>query len=88
MNYKAELRGFAVDRSLRLAEIAGDKNINFDSIKVTAEKIVDYLYIPEKDIQSHLESVMPLIRKCGEADKITALIAELQQVEAEIRAGV
>lgn len=87
MNYKAELRGFALDRAIRIAEVYGVSpaaSTVFDE----ADKIVDYLYIPEKDIKSHLETLIPLIAKHGDVAKIDDLILSLQQIKAEMEAGI
>lgn len=85
MNYKAELRGFALDRAIRIAEI----NKGFaEDVYATADKIVDYLYIPDKDIKGLLDVAIPLIAQSGDIDKISTMILELQQIEAELKAGV
>ncbi len=85
MNYKAELRGFALDRATRLAEIAKELPA---CIFAEADKIVEYLYIAEKDIKGLLEAALPLIVQSGDIDKISGLILELQQIEAEVKAGI
>lgn len=87
MNYKAELRGFALDRAVRIAEVYG---VQMDSGTVfeQADKIVEYLYIPEKDIKSLLDAVVPLIVQSGDLEKISGLILELQQLRAEMEAGL
>lgn len=85
MNYKAELRGFSLDRAIRIAEI--NKEIPAD-IFAEAEKIVEYLYIAEKDIKSLLETVVPLIVQSGDLERVGDLILQLQQLEAEMKANI
>jgi len=85
MNYKAELRGFALDRAIRMAEVA--KALPTD-VFAEAEKIVEYLYIEEKDIKSLLETVVPLIVQSGDLERIGDLILQLQQLEAEMKANI
>lgn len=87
MNYKAELRGFALDRAIRIAELSDDA-VNYAGIVNTAEDIVEYLYIPDKDIKSHLETIVPLIIKGGDIEKLDGLILELQQIRAEMDADI
>ncbi len=78
MNYKAELRGFALDRAIRIAEVA--KAVPGD-LFAEAEKIADYLYVAEKDLVSHLDTLFPLIKNTTEAaetiDKLINLIIPL-----------
>lgn len=103
MNYKAELRGFALDRAIRVAELEKNKKLTeltneiainpkpavyLDDIISDADKIVDYLYIAEKDIKSHLDSLMPLIVNSGDMNRIDALILDLQQIRAEMAANI
>ena len=91
MNYKAELRGFALDRAIRTAEInksvLGHTSDLADIIK-QADEIVEYLYIPEKDIKGMLETVVPMIAQSGDLERIADLILQLQQLEAEMQAGL
>lgn len=85
MNYKAELRGFALDRAIRMAEVAQELPVD---IFADAEKIVEYLYIAEKDIKSHLETIVPMIAQAGDIERLTDLILQLQQLKAEMEAGI
>ncbi len=87
MNYKSELRGFALDRAIRIAEVAQNKEYT-DNIFANANAIVDYIYIPEKDIKSHLDTLMPLIVQSGDIERIDALILDLQQIRAEMDANI
>ncbi len=87
MNYKAELRGFALDRAIKAAELTGVA-VRLSDLKSDADEIVDYLYIPEKDIDSHLQTLMPLIAKANDIEKLRDLILQLQQFEAEMAAGI
>lgn len=98
MNYKAELRGFALDRATRVLEIAAKGEGVIDRLKgedVTieaaigaADKIVDYLYIPEKDIQELVDTLVPLLVQSGDIDKLDTFILELQQLRAEMAAKI
>ncbi len=87
MNYKAELRGFGLDRRLRLAEI-NKETLTEEELFAGVDKIVEYLYIPEKDVKSLIEAALPLIVQMGDLDKISGLILELQQIEAEMKANI
>jgi len=85
MNYKAELRGFALDRAIKLNE---GQNRQLTAIQADADAIVEYLYIAEKDIESHVKTLIDLIVEGKETDKLKAFILELQQILAEVDAGV
>jgi|TARA_B110000503_G_scaffold6629_1_gene9065 hypothetical protein len=85
MNYKSELRGFALDRAIKLNE---GQNKDLAAIRTDADSIVDYLYIAEKDIESHVKTLVDLIGQGREMDKLKAFIVELQQILAEMEAGV
>lgn len=87
MNYKAELRGFALDRAIKIAEVSNDPKFA-DNVFENADKIVDYLYILDKDIKSHIETFIPLIIQSGDVNRIKALILDLGQIQAEMEAGV
>lgn len=93
MNYKAELRGFALQNAIKIVEVAGYGALGLadqmpDDIFKAAEKIVDYLYILEKDIKSHIDTLIPLIVQSGDIEKMDQFILELQQIQAEMVAGI
>lgn len=81
MNYKAELRGFALDRAIRMKEVGA---ATCESIIEQADKIVDYIYIADKDIKSHIDTLVPLIVQSGDIEKLDTFILELQQIRAEM----
>ena len=85
MNYKSELRGFALDRAIKMLE---GQSKSMVEIQDTADAIVEYLYIGEKDIESHVKTLVDLIGQGREIDKLKAFIVELQQILAEMEAGV
>jgi hypothetical protein len=87
MNYKAELRGFALDRATEVAKF-GDKDKSIKEIMADADELVDYLYIPDKDLESHIQSISKLIQESGNVEIVKKLLLELQQIEAEIEAGI
>ena len=85
MNYKSELRGFALDRAIKLNE---GQNRQLAAIQADADAIVEFLYMPEKDIESHVKTLVDLIAGGKEVDKLKAFILELQQILAEMEAGI
>jgi hypothetical protein len=88
LNYKSELRGFALDRALRVLEVTKPLVATSEDVLAQADKIVEYLYIPDKDIKSHLDTLLPLIVQTRDLDRIDALILDLQQIRAEMAADV
>ena len=84
-NYKAELKGFCLDRAIRMAEVA--KELPKD-IFAEADKLVEYLYIEDKDIESHIQALLPMIMRSGSVEKLDELILHLEQFKAEMEAGI
>jgi len=74
MNYRSELRGFALDRATRLIEAKALVAEPFE----LAEKIVELPLHPEKDIDSHLQTLFPLIRQANDVELIGNLILTLE----------
>ncbi len=86
MNYKAELRGFALDRATKILESNGGHTAA--DVFALADQITDYLYIPEKDIDAHLQTLFPLVRESGDVVKIGNIILAFEQMKAELEAGI
>lgn len=87
MNYRAELKGYCFDRALKF-NADNSKNMPIDSVLELADRLAEYFYIPEKDIDSHLQTLMPLIVRSNDLEKIDNLILQLQQIRAEMAAGI
>ena len=87
MNYRAELRAHGFDRALKF-NADNKSGLTFEQIVELAEEIGDYLYIPEKDIDSHLKTLLPLIVQANDLEKTDNLILELQQIRAEMAANI
>lgn len=86
MNYKAELRGFALDRATQIAKLSD--GATFKDVKKMADEIVEYLYLPEKDLKSHIESISKLIQETGDFEIVETLLLELNQLKAEYEAQI
>lgn len=89
--YKSELKGFALDRALKLIDANKEKSsvvATIDEVLALADKIVDYIYILDKDIRDQVEYTVAMIAKAGNLEKIDNLILHLQQIKAELEAGI
>lgn len=65
---KGELKAFALDRAIRLAEHG--KLPDEVSVFKAADSIIEYLYIAEKDITETLETLIPLIKSTKESVEV------------------
>lgn len=83
MNYKAELKGFAFDRAREIAKANGGVHTPADIIKMSDE-IIEYCYVPHKDIDDHIGYLFELLRKHGEVEKIDALTQTLGVIREEL----
>lgn len=87
MNYRAELKGFSFDRAVRASEVSHQKK-DLKELMEDAEILANFFYIPDKDIDSHISTLIPLITRSGDIKKIDNFILGLEQIKAEMEAGV
>lgn len=83
MNYKSQLKGWAVDRVIELYKAEG-KLVGrpLDVLMKDADVLADYCYIPVKDLESHAEDLFELVRNAPEGeDRIDALLATLEKIK-------
>lgn len=59
MNYKAELRGFAFDRASNHFKNMG-ATPSLKDVLETADRLVEYFYIPDRDFADTAQHIMPL----------------------------
>lgn len=86
MNYRAELKGFCVDRVIRMWEVDGASHTprNISALTEAAEKLADYCYVPNKDLHDTAGYLFELMRsaEAGEAH-IDEVMAQLEQIKVE-----
>lgn len=81
MNYRAELKGWCLDRAIRICEVNGSKPEMAEIMKM-AESLADYAYVPNKDMHDTADYLFGLVRNAapGEA-KIAELMAALERIQ-------
>jgi hypothetical protein len=80
MNYKAQLKGWAIDRAIEFKKIDPEANI-FD----LAGELIEYCYTPDKDMEGHISYLFELVRKLGDETKIDAIIGALDHIKEDMR---
>ena len=80
MNYKAELKGWCIDRAIRFCEVSDVKSTLPDLLAL-ADKLSEYAYVPMKDMHDTADYLFSMVRNAppGEA-KIDELISALEHI--------
>lgn len=83
MNYKSQLRGWAIDRVIELWKIRGE-TADMPALQSEANQLADYAYIPREDLESTAKDLFELVRNApaGESS-IDALVGTLEHIKAE-----
>lgn len=83
MNYKSQLRGWAIDRVIELAKANGSKP-DLTDIMEQAKDLAAYAYIVREDLESTAKDLFELVRnsKPNEAS-IDALIGTLEHIKQD-----
>ncbi len=78
MNYKAELRGFSFDRALHYHEKLANK-ADLSAVKATADDLVEYFYMAEKDFADAGQYVIGLADSI-DLDALAELVNALENI--------
>ena len=81
MNYKAQLKGWCVDRVTEICKVNGMKP-SLQEVMKMADELADYAYVPSKDMEDTASYLFDLVRNAppGEA-KVMALIGTLEHIQ-------
>lgn len=83
MNYKSQLKGWAVDRAIEMYK-AGGITPDVDTVKGVAEKLVEYAYVEEEDLDNAAAYLFDRVRNAPAGQsKIDALIGTLEHIKAD-----
>lgn len=90
MNYKAQLKGWCVDRITELWKVTtpfSGQEVpirNLTELMRQADILADYAYVPSKDMEDTASYLFDLVRKSppGEA-RINALIGTLEHIQSD-----
>lgn len=84
MNYKSQLKGWAVDRIIELWKASKPSDASLDVLKDQADDLASYAYVPREDLESTAKDLFDLVRNAlpGEAS-IDALIGTLEHIKAD-----
>ncbi len=84
MNYKSQLKGWAVDRILSLwATTKPDMN-DLGELKKQADDLAAYAYVAREDLESTAKDMFELVRNApANESSIDALIGTLEHIRAD-----
>lgn len=80
MNYKAQLKGWCVDRAIEARKAGFD----VPDALAYAETLGDYCYVPDKDLDDHIAYLFDLVRAYADEQKIDAIIGTLDHIKSEL----
>lgn len=93
MNYKSQLKGWAVDRVIELSKIfpidmttipGGGALDPLTMVHTYADKLAAYAYIPREDLESTAKDLFELVRNAPANEaSIDALIGTLEHIKHE-----
>lgn len=89
MNYKSQLKGWAIDRCIELARVASVAP-SLEALKAQADDLAAYAYVESEDLDDTAKALFDLVRHApaGES-KVDALIGTLEHIKDErIRQGL
>ena len=84
MNYKSQLKGWAVDRVIEMHKVANSAVLTLESLKMYAEELIAFAYVAREDLESTAKDLFELVRNAnpGEAS-IDALIGTLEHIKQD-----
>src|ERR1700753_1456422 len=86
MNYKSQLRGWAIDRTIELWKATGFKS-GLDELFKHADDLAGYAYVAEEDFKDVCARLVALIKESKDPlDKVHALQNELLFIDEQIQA--
>ncbi len=82
MNYKSQLKAWAIDRAIRQVETGNVEK--HEDIFALADKLADYSYIPREDLESTAKELFELVRNApANESSIDALIGTLEHIKQD-----
>lgn len=83
MNYKSQLRGWAVDRVIELSK-ANESKPDLAAVKTQADDLAAYAYVPREDLDSTAKDLFELVRNAADGQaQIEALIGTLEHIQED-----
>lgn len=84
MNYKSQLKGWAVDRIIEWMKASGEK-LNMAQLQTQADALAAYAYDDEGDFNDAIGRVTKFLKSSPDAkEKCEQLIAELSYIQEDI----
>lgn len=81
MNYKSQLKGWAIDRVIELAKANGAKP-DLETVKEQAEGLAAYAYEPSADLEATAKELFDLVRNAPSGEsKLDALLGTLEHIK-------
>lgn len=92
MNYKSQLKGWAVDRIIELQRANGEKlePLGLQGLMEAADKLADYAYVAKEDLQSTAKDLFDLVRNApANESMVDALLGTLEHIRTDrIQQGI
>lgn len=76
MNYKSQLKSWAIDRVIKAHEAGVLKVEGLDQIQAFAEQLIEYTYVVEEDIGATGHAFLELLNRAPD-DKDTAALVQM-----------
>ncbi len=72
-----------MDRAIEAAKLA-NRQVELPEILVSADKLANYCYIPDKDLEDHCELLFELVRANADEVKINAITGTLEHIKESL----
>lgn len=89
MNYKSQLKGWAVDRVIEFYKVAGlaapkEATALLGKLKSDADDLAAYAYVPREDLESTAKELFELVRSApANESMVSALIGTLDRIRLD-----
>lgn len=90
MNYKSQLKGWAVDRVIEFYKVNGKPTLeikqgpSLDILMADADKLSAYAYVPREDLESTAKELFELVRSApANESMVSALIGTLDRIRLD-----
>lgn len=87
MNYKSQLKSWAIDRAIRLREVNFRELDSMEAIKKAADDLVAYAYQGEEDFADACKRMVECLKEMPDAlEKVNQVQQELLFIEEQMQA--
>ena len=84
MNYKSQLKGWAVDRIIELWKVHKPSPVDLATLKQQSDELAAYAYVPREDLESTAKDLFELVRNAPAGQSsVDALIGTLEHIRED-----